>query len=52
MNLIVKRIFTLSHLVFVLYFLEQKLNDPFHLTPMRLLDPLAHNIIESAVVGG
>jgi hypothetical protein len=51
-NLIVKRIFTLSHLTFVLFFVEQKLTDPFHLAPMRLLDPLVHNIVEHSVVGG
>ena len=50
--MIVKRIFTLSHLTFVLFFVEQKLNDPFHLAPMRHLDPMVHNIIDHSVVGG
>ena len=51
-NMIVKRIFTLSHLVFVLFYIEQKLTDPHHLAPMSLLDPLVHNILEHSVVGG
>lgn len=51
-DIITKRSFTISNLVFQLFYVDAKLGDPFHLAPTKLQDPLSHYICENAVVGG
>ena len=51
-NIILSRQFTISSVVFKLFYIQNKLNDVLHIAPGKVEDPLANIIVDQSVVGG
>jgi len=51
-NIILSRQFTISSVVFKLFYIQNKLNDVLHIAPGKVEDPLANIIVDQAIVGG
>ena len=51
-NIILTRQFTISSVVFKLFYIQNKRNDVLHIAPGKVEDPLANLIVDQSVVGG
>ena len=51
-NIILARQFTISSVVFKLFYIQNKVNNVLHIAPGKVEDPLANIIIDQAIVGG